>query len=320
VKGFRPGAPFGSASRWFILLFALSALWGADGPDWVAGLGGAIERNAAGEVIAVKLRGTWVSDTQLLDVARLPKLERLDLSHTRITDEGMQNLKSARQIRDLNLYYAEQVTDQGMTAIRDWKNLKRLSVRGTRISDGTLAIVSGLTQLEALDIAYAPFTDNGLDSLVTLTQLKELSIGRSKLSSGALEVLRLLPTLEFLDMGGPHPGAGGKPDPGGAPLGESVPQVLSQLNELRVLKLAYSQITAEGLRILASLGKVEKLAVNGCPRVDDTALAELAKWKSLKYLDVQETKVTEPGVTVLRKARPEMSILSGPFPAAPAGT
>jgi hypothetical protein len=27
--------------------------------------------------------------------------------------------------------------------------------------------------------------------------------------------------------------------------------------------------------------------------VDDAALAELAKWKNLKYLDVQETPVTE---------------------------
>ena len=77
-----------------LLLFAGSG--GASGNlDWVDGLGGKIERDAAGSVIAVHLRGTWVSDSELLDLARLPKLERLDLSHTRITDEGLLHLKPA---------------------------------------------------------------------------------------------------------------------------------------------------------------------------------------------------------------------------------
>jgi Leucine-rich repeat (LRR) protein len=267
--------------------------------------------------VGVHLRGTWVSDTELLDLARLPKLERLDFSHTRITDEGLLHLKPARQIKDLNLYYTEQVTDQGMTAIRDWKQLKRLNLRGTRVSDGTLAIVGGLTQLEALDIAYTEFTDNGLDALVPLTQLKELAIGRSKLGKNALEVLRLLPTLESLDLGGPHPGAGGLRDKEGTPMPDDLPRAIATLKQLRTLKLSYSQIGADGLRILSSLEDVEKLALEGAPRVDDLALSELAKWKNLRYLDVQATKVTPQGVMGLEKAKPGIVVLSGPFPTAP---
>jgi len=262
-------------------------------------------------VIAVRLRGTWVTDTELLDLAQLPKLQRLDLSHTRITDEGVLHLRSAREIRDLNLFYAEQVTDQGMTAIRDWKKLKRLNVRGTRVFDGTLAIVSGLPQLEALDIAYTQITENGLDGLVPLTGLKELSLGRSRLGNRALDVLRLLPTLEYLDLGGPHPGAGGRSEKRVDALPDEVPRAIATLRELRVLKLGDSQIAVDGLRILEPLDKLQKLSIECCPRVGDDALAELAKWKSLRYLDVQETKVTDAGVTALRKARPDMTILSG---------
>src|SRR5712692_9406126 len=212
------------SARSLVFLFAIPALYGASSLDWVDGLGGRIDRDASGDVIGVHLRGSWVSDTELLDLAQLPKLEFVDLSHTRITDDGLLHLKPAKQIRDLNLYYAEQITDQGMAAIRDWKNLKRLNVRGTRISDGTLAIVSGLTGLETLDIAYTQITDNGLDGLVPLTKLKELSIGRSKLNKNALEVLRLLPTLEYLDLGGPHPGSGGLREAAGTPMGEDVPR------------------------------------------------------------------------------------------------
>jgi hypothetical protein len=298
---------------WMFLL-AGPSVFPAGNLDFVDSLGGKVDRNAAGEVTAVHLRGAWVTDSELSELAALPKLERLDLSHTRITDEGLLHLKAAKQMRELNLYYAEQITDQGMTAIRDWKNLKRLNVRGTRISDGTLAIVSGLPGLEALDIAYTDFTDNGLDALVTLTQLKELSIGRSRLNKNSLEVLRLLTTLEFLDLGGPHPGPGGYRAASGNPLADDLPMAISALKGLRVLKLGYSQIAAEGLRILADLKGVEKLSLEGCARVDDRALEQLRTWQRLRYLDVQETSVTPEGVASFEKRRPEIVILSGPFP------
>src|SRR5258708_8245383 len=301
-----------------IFLCAMPALAATGSVDWVDGLGGRVDRDAAGEITGVHLRGTWVSDTELLNLARLRKVERLDLSHPRITDEGVLHLKTARQIKDLNLYYAEQVTDQGMTAIREWKELKRLNLRGTRVSDGSLAIVGGLTQLEALDIAYTEFTDNGLDALVPLTQLKALAIGRSKLGKNALEVLRLLPTLELPDLGGPDPGAGGLRSKEGTPMPDDLPHAIATLKQLRTLKFSYSQIGADGLRILSALDRVEKLALEGSARVDDQALVELAKWKSLHYLDVQATKVTPQGVAALEKAKPGIVVLSGPFaPVAP---
>jgi Leucine-rich repeat (LRR) protein len=297
----------------FVFVLAASSMFAAS-PKWIDELGGKVEHNQAGDITAVHLRGTWVTDAEMLDLARLPQLQRLDLSHTRITDDGLLYLKPLKQVQDLNLLYAEQITDQGMAAVKEWKNLKRLNLRGTRIFDGTLAILSGLTQLESLDIAYTQVTDNGLDALVPLTHLKELSIGRSKVGNNALELLRLLPTLEYLDLGGPHPGPGGYRTTAGTPMDDDLPRAISELKQLRVLKLSYSQIRADGLRLLASLDQVSKLALTGCPRVDDGALAELAKWKSLKYLDVQETSVTEQGVAHLEKSKPGLVILHGPHP------
>src|SRR5213594_3718692 len=117
--------------RMLLLLITSSVLLAGESVDWILSLGGKIERDSSGNVAAVNLRGSWVNDVELMSLASLPHLEKLDLSHTRITD-------------------------QGMTAIKDWKHLKGLNVRGTRISDGTLEIVSHLTQLEALDIANTP--------------------------------------------------------------------------------------------------------------------------------------------------------------------
>ena len=98
---------------------------------------------------------------------------------------------------------------------------------------------------------------------------------------------------------------------------DEVPRAIATLRELRVLKLGYSQITSEGLRILEPLRKLEKLMLACCPRVTDDVLVHLAKWKSLRYLDVQETKVTAAGVAALRKARPDVSILNGALTQAP---
>jgi internalin A len=298
-----------------VLWLAASASSASDLPDWISALGAKVSEDRAGNIVAVDLRGSWVYDSELIDLAKLPHLEKLDLSHTRISDEGLVYLRAAPEIRDLNLYYAEQITDQGMSAIKDWKHLKRLNLRGTRISDGTLEIVSHLAQLEALDIANTPVTDNGLDSLMTLINLKELSLGRRRESDNEVELLRLLPTLTCLNLSGPSDAE--RPDATYRRAGESGPmrtdlvRAIADLKDLRVLKLGYSNIDADGLRILSGLRQVERLGLDACPRIGDDAAAELANWKSLKYVDLQETKVTEKGAEALRTAKPGITILGG---------
>ena len=61
-------------------------------PSWT------VTRDAAGRITGVDLRGTWVTDTDLRKLAQLPRLSYLDLSLTRITDQGMQELKNAPAI------------------------------------------------------------------------------------------------------------------------------------------------------------------------------------------------------------------------------
>ena len=170
-----------------------------------------------------------------------------------------------------------------------------------------------------LDIAHTEVTDVGLENLITLVNLKELALGRGRLSNFGLVVLRMLPTLSVLDLSGARPTP---PDnPGGRGGGAGIPdetlKAIADLTELRVLQLGYSAINAAGLRVLSTLSNVEKLGLQGCSRVDDAALAELAGWKSLKYLDVQEDPVTENGLALLRSARPGVKILSGGKPPAP---
>lgn len=307
--------------RCLISILAATPLIAAD-LSWIERLGGKVDRDPAGRIVAVNLRGAWVSDVEMIELGRLPDLERLDLSHTRISDEGLLNLKPAPKIQELKLFYSEWITDQGMTAVRDWKHLKRLDLRGTRISDATLGLAGKLKTLEALDIAHTEVTDVGLENLITLVNLKELALGQGRLSNTGLVMLRMLPTLTHLDLSGARPtppdNPGGR---GGAPgIPEETLKAIAGMSDLRVLQLGYSAINADGLRTLRVLSKVEKLGLQGCARVDDAVLAELANWKNLRYLDVQEDPVTEKGLTLLRSARPELKVLNGgtsPPPPAP---
>jgi internalin A len=305
--------------RFLLILMATPLLAVGPDVDWIARLGGKVGRDPAGRIVAVNLRGSWINDVEMIELARMPDLERLDLSHTRISDEGMLNLKPAPKIKELKLFYSEWITDQGMTAIKGWKHLKRLDVRGTRISDGTLAIVSQLTGLEALDIAHTEVTDVGLENLITLVNLKELAVGRGRLSNNGLVMLRMLPTLTLLDLSGARPTSPDAPRGGGGGLGipEEMLKAITELKDLRTLYLGFSSIAPDQLRTLAMLEKVEKLGLQGCERINDNALAELAKWKGLKYVDLQETPVTEKGLAELRKAKPSLKIISGGAPPPP---
>lgn len=283
-------------------------------PEWIARLGGTVETGKAGEIVAVQLRGTWVNDSELLDLAALPSLERLDLSHTRISDEGLLFLRPAKRIRELNLLYAEQITDQGMNAIKQWGELRSLNVRGTRIGDGTMAVASGLPQIESLDVTGTAITENGLDSLIPLVKLKRLEMGRNRLREDSLVILRLLTDLEWLDLSGPRSVNRNQRTDGNA-MAPALVDAIGELSHLRVLKLGHLPIDSDGLKALAAkLGRVESLGLELCPRIDDASLAVLASWRSLKQVDLQETAATVAALRKLQEARPDLLVLTAPFP------
>jgi hypothetical protein len=132
----------------------------------------------------------------------------------------------------------------------------------------------------------------------------------------------MLPSLVSLDMSGAKPTppdmGGGRRGAGPAqPMPPHTIQAMAELKNLRVLKLGYSGIAAGDLKALSVLQNVEKLGLEECPHVDDAAIGELVDWKSLKYLDLQDTKVTEEGVAALRKAKPGLVILTTPIEAKP---
>lgn len=294
--------------RGWIVAFALAGLLVAADADWISGAGGVATRDSAGRVTRVDLRSSWVTDADLARLAALPTLTHLDLSLTRITDHGMQQLKSAPAIVELNLYYAEQVTDEGMAAVKGWKRLKRVNLRGTKVTDTTLEHLSGIETLESIDVGFAQVTDVGLDHLTTLPNLRALTAGGNKLTDAGLQALRHLPGLTYLDVSGMQ-----RTDSGlwSVSLTEFGIETIATLRELRELRLDGMPVSARWIEKLKLLTKLERISLQGCRRLGDDAAALLASLPALRVADLKGTAVTEKGLAELRKAKPQAQVLHG---------
>jgi len=276
--------------------------------DWIAEAGGTVTRDRAGHIIGVDLRSSWVTDSDLPQLAALPHLTNLDLSLTRITDIGLQQLKNAPGIVELNLYYTEQITDEGMAAVKGWKKLKRINLRGTKVTDTTLEHLANVTTLESIDVGFAQITDVGLDRLAPLVNLKELVISGNKLTDNGLQALRQFPRLTHLSLGGSQ-----RTDSGlwTISLTEQGLDAITTLKELRELRLDGMPVTARWLEKLKALTKLERLSMQGCKRLGDDAVPLLASWPSLRVLDLTGTGLTEKTIFELRRAMPNTQIFQG---------
>jgi Leucine-rich repeat (LRR) protein len=230
---------------------------------------------------AMSFVASWIEDSDLSEVAACSEVRELDLSHTRVTDIGFQRLKGLRNLERVDLYYAEQLGDGALAAMREWKKLRYLTLRGTKVSDAGLAHLAGLP-IKELDVGFSLFTDGGFDHLVNLPRLQRLTIGGNKVTDAGLNSLRLMPQLTELDLGGVQ-----RTDSGlwSVAITDRSLDIISSLKNLEVLSLRGGKFTGAGLAKLGSLPKLLRL------NVQDTAVSAAA---------VEKLKEANPSLEVIR--------------------
>lgn len=317
-----------------LMLFALTlsaygAESGANDSQWIEDAGGRATRDAAGRIAAIDFRASWVTDADLRKLSQLPALTMLNLSLTRVTDQGMQELRNLSGVVDLDLRFAEYVTDEGVAAIKNWKKLKRLVLHGTKVSDTSLDHIAGISTLETLDLGSVMLTDVGLERLAVLPNLKALSIGGNELGDAGLQALRQMPGLTFLDLSGRQGTDSNVWSVNMSDVGLEAIVTLSQLRELRFgcnsigvgsegtrfATVSAMSVTPRRLEKMKALTKLQRLKLEGCDRIDDEAAGILASFPSLEEVDLKGTAVTAKGLAALRTARPKMRILHGAWEA-----
>ena len=264
----------------------------------------------------VNLRSSWIADADLAAIAKNPAVTVLDLSHTRITDVGFRELKALRNVERVELFYAEQIGDGALVVMKDWPKLRRLSVRGTKVTDAGISQLTNHAALESLDVGFSLFTDGGFEPLTTMPNLRELYAGGNKVTDSGVNMLRSMPNLTVLDLGGVQRTDSGLwsaavTDRGlesiaslkklqrlnlrGAKITDAGASTLAALQALTDIDLSETALSAAGLAVLAVLPKLERVSLYNCERVDDKALAILEKLPNLRWVDLKGTKVTPAG-------------------------
>lgn len=93
-------------------------------------------------------------------------------------------------------------------------------------------------------------------------------------------------------------------------VGDAAMTQLAKLKNLHKLHLEQTKITDAGLKNLKSLQYLEYLNLYGTA-ITDVGLVELASMKNLRTVYLWQTKVTPEGIAQLRKAMPQLEVVSG---------
>ncbi|MCA9202264.1 MAG: hypothetical protein KDA59_04440 [Planctomycetales bacterium] len=154
----------------------------------------------------------------------------------------------------VNLSSSAQVTDEALDQLLPLrKDLRRLNLKGTKLTDSGVYRLRQFTELTELDLSGTGITDDGLEYLGELAQLRELRLSDTHITgTGIVE--------------------------------------LAGIRQLELLDLARTRIGDESLRDLRTLRNLRTLSLSGCP-VSGNSMKELARCKNLRHLDLSNTQL-----------------------------
>ncbi len=183
-------------------------------------------------------------------------------------------------------------SESDFRVLGSFTNIKDLTISGRTITNETMALLTGLTELERLSSDGIQLTDEGFKHFASFKNLKSLSLFhpafRSEGFTGSgLAHLRALPSLERLTFAG-------------STAGDIALEAIGQLTQLKEFRTWHTAQTQAGN---AHLLKLPLTAIRIGQRLpnwgkdspisfDESTLPTLAKLKTLESLELTEARLT----------------------------
>ncbi len=123
-------------------------------------LGARITEDESGEVVAIDLAETGVTDKDLAQVAAFSRVRELNFRGTVISDAGLEALAHLTELEFLGLT-GTQVSDAGLDRLGKLEKLRFLTLGRTSVSDAGLSTIINWSQLEGLNVKATRVTDRG---------------------------------------------------------------------------------------------------------------------------------------------------------------
>ena len=190
------------------------------------------------------------------------------------------------------------VSDEHLAPLREFPELKKLTIKSDKVTDAGLVHLAGLTKLESLDLHFENITDAGLAELRDLTNLRELRIvGSSRTGNAGLAHLVGMQQLQSLELTCSHKTT---------PEGLAVLARMPLLKRLKVTGIGFDDLDVVPLESLAAL---ESLEVD-FHKLSDAGLAHLGNLTALKTLNLctapwaiggEDNTLTDAGLAHLSK-------------------
>jgi Leucine-rich repeat (LRR) protein len=224
------------------------------------------------------------NDAVLAQLYRCPRVQKLRLEKSDVTDAGLVYLEGMAHLRRLHLT-GTAIHDRGLRHLTALATLEHLDLSDTEIDDAGLPHLLGLKNLQRLWLIDATVGDDGMRSVGQIPALQNLNLSGTRLTDRGLKHLAGLRRLRVLWLYHTE-------------LTDAALPALARLTALRRLSLCRTQIAGHGLSALTALRSLRVLDLSGTPLEDDR-LAELAQLRSLRVLDLAHTAVTDAGLAHL---------------------
>lgn len=242
------------------------------------------------------LRGFDFDDAACARLARLTKLERLDLSgmdvdargvarSLPITDAGVRHLGALTGLRWLSLGQCEHVQGGSLAVLEALPRLEHLDLHSTRVDSAAVERLARLPNLRWLSLSYCRrFHGRSLAAVASLPGLTHLEL-RGCTTLAAADVLplakaRSLRSLDLRDCQGRYRGQTGGFDEPGAVAPDAEP---------REDGVGITDAVVEALACLP----LETLLLGGCDSLTAAIGSSLAKMTTLRTLDLSELSHVE---------------------------
>jgi len=162
-----------------------------------------VKDDLTGNVTSVRACGR--DDTEprkwMAHLKGLPRLEWIDLPNYITTDADMVLLRDLKSVRVFQVCGGE-FGSEGLRAVGTLTNLKELKLTSvTSLNSETASFLTGLSNLERLDLTSTSIGDDGLHFLVDMKNLKSLTLNFTNITDRGLVHLRNMTSLEEIYLG-----------------------------------------------------------------------------------------------------------------------
>ena len=271
-------------------------------------------------VTALNLGGSReLTDDGLLQLARMPQLEYLNLSEFpggKLTDRGLEVLRHLPNLRTFEMTWQAGITDAGVAHLQSCERLERVDLMGSPTGDGAIAALQGKPSLrdfstgrlvtdaglsllhnfpllkknsgDARLLIDGPFTNQGLAGLAGLEGVAELDLfwHVSGITTDAFAHLVQLPNLASLGCDG-------------ALSDDTAMRHIAAIPRLRKLRAQESVATDDGFAALSRSQTLEGFWGRVCPNFGSRGFVALSKMPALRSLGVGCKNVDDRALSTL---------------------